>query len=88
MIVTQFSKMTSHDITESLAYVPNAISTISVLKKKQRPIKRAHGYGSFFLFQHLRKDLRKSIDQSSHINCFKAVFLIDKTRGPVGHLGI
>ncbi|WP_164731648.1 hypothetical protein [Flagellimonas beolgyonensis] len=34
MIDTQFSKMISHDIAESLAYVPNAISTISVLKKK------------------------------------------------------
>lgn len=39
MIDTQFSKMISHDITERLAYAPNAISTISVLKKKTGEIK-------------------------------------------------
>lgn len=31
---TRFSKIISHDITKRLAYVPNAISIISVLKKK------------------------------------------------------
>lgn len=36
MIDTQFSKMISNEIAEKMTYASNAISTISVLKKKNR----------------------------------------------------